>query len=1019
MKTTQLFWSIIFLLIFQKSFSQGTNNALNFDGINDYVTIDPIANSLTGQNSFTVEFWMKSTAIPGGNGGACLFAINDPGNIQNGLLLMVRDGGELGVSDLANWMGFTGTTVINDGECHHIAYVKTGGTAVTYVDGLLQATAVPITSTHVIAPTDRVSLAQEWDPVDGGLLASNFYNGNIDDLRIWSTGRTAAEIADNMHTNFTGIEPNLIALYDFDQGTIAAGDNTSEGALENLTAAGPALNGNFQGLTLTGESSNFLLQECACQAPFDSGFTTITENITTNTFWTNKIFIPDNTIIQVSSDAVLDISNVDVVFGQCAGIDFIGNASLRANNAVFRPCSLGDTWRGLRFDQESEMPHQINESTFKNAEIALNFERSAHGVVNGNTLINCNEGIYLRNSTFNRPVSILANNFLTNNDFPDYTNCYNYTDPNDIIYIHANAQANANQAQKPILISQNSMVLASQNNTESVTGIDLLTTTSTISENKITNMTYGIIIQNPYAQTNIESNEIEFNSIHESILSNSQQISVFNANGPKVNIGNNELINNHLKLGETRGAIFLQRAMNVHVDHNSIEGFDNGIVANFSPNAHISENVLTSIKNIGIHFQEGSVAGMNFITCNDVTMVMGQGVGIRTEGTSSNTQISSNCVKDATEGIRTEGNGTIPVIRNNYIYNYSIGINNIGQNGNVGTAGNPGLNTLWSNNNGAMDVASSGGGTLNIADNFGMFNITFATVTITSANPFHSTASCGHQIFNMPSQGNLNVNYTCDNKFKSSAPMKSIGNYTVLPTLEEARNYFENTRNKTVALYSIASHVDCEKDYLESLMSSCDVALSEEIKIRYTFYKTKGDTEKAFVELNNLNNPSDFRFKSTETANLKIMSGMTLSSEELEDLKSIANDATVDGLSNLAVTLTKTTTNRGSYRFTNPTFESFDLNSMKSDYLEENMAKITAFPNPANDVITFQILNDQNLTNQNLVVYNIHGEIMKQQQLDFAAGQVQFDISELALGAYFVVLNSDEGVIARSKFIKN
>jgi len=77
-----------------------------------------------------------------------------------------------------------------------------------------------------------------------------------------------------------------------------------------------------------------------CPASTDSQYTQITTPTTynQNTVWDNKYYIADNVIVTVDGVA-LDITNVDVVFGECAGIDFINGGYLRSNNSVYRPCS--------------------------------------------------------------------------------------------------------------------------------------------------------------------------------------------------------------------------------------------------------------------------------------------------------------------------------------------------------------------------------------------------------------------------------------------------------------------------------------------------------------------------------------------------------------------------------------------------------------------------------------------------------------------------------------------------------
>jgi len=101
------------------------------------------------------------------------------------------------------------------------------------------------------------SLSQEYD---NGLITSQFFNGNIDEIRIWNTTRTQSEILANMNTELNGNESELVAYYNCNQG-IASENNTSEISLTNSFQIS-GLNGIFHNLALNGSTSNFILNEC-------------------------------------------------------------------------------------------------------------------------------------------------------------------------------------------------------------------------------------------------------------------------------------------------------------------------------------------------------------------------------------------------------------------------------------------------------------------------------------------------------------------------------------------------------------------------------------------------------------------------------------------------------------------------------------------------------------------------------------------------------------------------------------
>jgi hypothetical protein len=68
----------------------------------------------------------------------------------------------------------------------------------------------------------------------------DYFNGVVDDVRIWKTTRSASEIYDNRNIQLTGSEANLAAYWNLDEGTgIAANDKTAnnyDGVLKNNTA---------------------------------------------------------------------------------------------------------------------------------------------------------------------------------------------------------------------------------------------------------------------------------------------------------------------------------------------------------------------------------------------------------------------------------------------------------------------------------------------------------------------------------------------------------------------------------------------------------------------------------------------------------------------------------------------------------------------------------------------------------------------------------------------------------------
>lgn len=181
----------------------GPKNCLDFDGSNDYVLIPPDAS--LNNDTFSVEFWVKFDDTPTNWDG-----IIDKGRYsqsedwtflthQSALIVIFQiPGAQL-------WIG------ISDNNWHHIAGTFDGANMIAYLDGVESST----TTGSYTSTTNGIQL--------GKTFVSNYYfNGYLDEVRIWSDAHTATEIAENMCKSLTGNESGLVAYYNFDNtsGTI-------------------------------------------------------------------------------------------------------------------------------------------------------------------------------------------------------------------------------------------------------------------------------------------------------------------------------------------------------------------------------------------------------------------------------------------------------------------------------------------------------------------------------------------------------------------------------------------------------------------------------------------------------------------------------------------------------------------------------------------------------------------------------------------------------------------------------
>ena len=202
--------------------------SLDFDGIGQYVST-PFP-GIAGSGARTVAFWVKTNSAS--NHG--IVAWGD--STVNGAKWHVRlndnaANGPVGAIRTETQGDFTiGTTVLNDGEWHHVVSVYPEGsgelgTVIHYVDGVAEAAGGNGASAQAVNTSVAI------DPVTIGRRsqtgAFNFLQGMLDDVRIYDRGLSAAEVA--ALSGATPTTDGLVAYYAMDEGTGDDVDDTGSG----------------------------------------------------------------------------------------------------------------------------------------------------------------------------------------------------------------------------------------------------------------------------------------------------------------------------------------------------------------------------------------------------------------------------------------------------------------------------------------------------------------------------------------------------------------------------------------------------------------------------------------------------------------------------------------------------------------------------------------------------------------------------------------------------------------------
>lgn len=220
---TILFLSI-FLLLLPTIEAQG-GYTLDFDGTDDYVSI-PHDASLNPAN-ITVEAWFNPRDIAGQSIPPIVKKANttegyaiEISNSNNELRFHVRTAG--------NWYNSPAYVVPSLDEWYHVVGTYDGNDIQLYVNG------VYIGATNIVG-----SIAHSTDVLTIGYDQANagrYWDGKIDEIRIWSDVRTQAEIQANMHRDLVGNEANLVAYYQMSDGSgTSLTDNSANSNTGTLT----------------------------------------------------------------------------------------------------------------------------------------------------------------------------------------------------------------------------------------------------------------------------------------------------------------------------------------------------------------------------------------------------------------------------------------------------------------------------------------------------------------------------------------------------------------------------------------------------------------------------------------------------------------------------------------------------------------------------------------------------------------------------------------------------------------
>ncbi|MEM9446587.1 MAG: LamG domain-containing protein, partial [Verrucomicrobiota bacterium] len=172
-----------------------SSGGLLFDGSNDYVAISNLFYQGTNYATFSVSFWLKTTDKS--NQVIASFDREEYWRVEiNGPSAGQGDVGFTVATTSGAVESLGGTTRIDNGLWHHIVTVFDNGVLSLYIDGVLNNSKTVAGTTFGTGSTRYgfIGVGSEADVYDGSKSPTDYFNGSLDDFRIYNMGLTQTEV---------------------------------------------------------------------------------------------------------------------------------------------------------------------------------------------------------------------------------------------------------------------------------------------------------------------------------------------------------------------------------------------------------------------------------------------------------------------------------------------------------------------------------------------------------------------------------------------------------------------------------------------------------------------------------------------------------------------------------------------------------------------------------------------------------------------------------------------------------
>jgi Concanavalin A-like lectin/glucanases superfamily/Secretion system C-terminal sorting domain len=206
---------LLFLAVIFTISANSQNNAFTFNGIDQQIaTYTQQTNIRFTTQNFTIEAWVKPAAFVNSTGNFEHTIIGNDSSNTTGYVL--RTGGnrklDFTFGDGSSWHSVTSSNpVFTVDEWTHVAVVRNGTSFTLYANGV--QVAQQIFTQNISLPNTNLRIAESAG------FSGRFFNGFLDEIKIWNTARTVAEVRNDLTTTLTPLPAELVVYYKMDQTT--------------------------------------------------------------------------------------------------------------------------------------------------------------------------------------------------------------------------------------------------------------------------------------------------------------------------------------------------------------------------------------------------------------------------------------------------------------------------------------------------------------------------------------------------------------------------------------------------------------------------------------------------------------------------------------------------------------------------------------------------------------------------------------------------------------------------------